>query len=154
MKKILVLSDSHGNLQKLQKIIDVEWPFDHLIHCGDGVGDLEDVVFPEKVFQTKVSGNVDTVRFSGMDRFDYNEIGGLQFVVVHGDIFNVKADLSEIRNFAIKEDVGLICFGHTHSQYLENGFPVLFNPGAVNEGMYGVVEVAKTVEYLKKSLSL
>jgi len=54
--KILVVSDSHGNTVMLQRIIDREWPFDRLVHCGDGAADLLRVRLPAGMPVTPVSG--------------------------------------------------------------------------------------------------
>ncbi len=152
MSKILVLSDSHGDLVYLQKIIDMEWPFDRLIHCGDGVGDLMNVDFPYDIPIATVSGNVDLGRFSGMDRIDYDEVGGIFTLITHGDLFEVKYGYDKIKNFARKEDVGLICFGHTHQQFLELGSLILFNPGAVRDGLYGLIMVDSDINFHKCSV--
>ena len=36
--KILVVSDTHGRDEKLERVVEQEQPFDYLIHCGDVEG--------------------------------------------------------------------------------------------------------------------
>ncbi len=36
--KILVVSDTHGRDERLEAAVELEQPFDYLIHCGDVEG--------------------------------------------------------------------------------------------------------------------
>ncbi|WP_026496557.1 metallophosphoesterase family protein [Butyrivibrio sp. WCD3002] len=44
MSKILVISDSHGYSNLARKVIEKEYPFDFLVHCGDVQGAIADIV--------------------------------------------------------------------------------------------------------------
>ena len=39
--KVLIVSDTHGRRGELEEIIELEKPFQFLIHCGDVEGDEE-----------------------------------------------------------------------------------------------------------------
>ncbi|HOW83089.1 MAG TPA: YfcE family phosphodiesterase [Spirochaetota bacterium] len=137
--KILVISDTHGNQVKTGMIIKKEAPFDCLVHCGDGIGDLEGMPIPVSATVIKVPGNVDLYRYRGLDRIETAEICGRSIMVVHGDIFGVHSDYAGLIDAARERDVDIVFFGHTHVPLYREGSPVLFNPGTVTNGSYGVV---------------
>ena len=57
--KILVVSDTHGRSDTLQRCIDISAPFDIIIHCGDGVRDIRSADTPENSIVYAVAGNTD-----------------------------------------------------------------------------------------------
>jgi putative phosphoesterase len=147
MHKILVVSDSHGNHGKLARIIAREYPFDCLVHCGDGVSDLFHVEVPEDVTVVRVSGNIDLVRSIDMERIALFEAGSARFMVAHGDQFGVHNDYGLIEREGRNRKADAVLFGHTHIKYLRDGKPALFNPGPANSGMYGLVIVNGTPRF-------
>jgi putative phosphoesterase len=140
-EKILVLADSHGSWPRLQSIINAESPFSVLIHCGDGVSDLFHVSIPDGVRVIRVMGNIDMGRGFDIERTVIEEIAGERIMVTHGDLFNVKSGLRALASEAAGKGATRVFFGHTHSKILSGKNPLLFNPGAVNSGHYGVVLV-------------
>ena len=38
MKKVIIISDSHGNLDNVRKIVEKEKNYDMVIHLGDLIG--------------------------------------------------------------------------------------------------------------------
>ncbi|HSV97450.1 MAG TPA: YfcE family phosphodiesterase [Spirochaetota bacterium] len=139
--KILVISDSHGSVVMLQRIIEREAQFDCLVHCGDGVADLLNVRLPHGVPVTRVSGNVDRARGIVLPAAEALEAEGLRILVTHGDAFRVENDYGILIEAARAHGFDLALFGHTHIKYLRNHRPVLFNPGPAIGGSYGVVEI-------------
>jgi len=142
MKKLLVLSDSHGNSDLVSSIVRTELPFDTLIFCGDGLADLVRAELPNEFRVCPVRGNVD--RINGLDGDDVaiEVIESVRIFVAHGDLFDVRHTTIFLRSAAAKEDCGLIIFGHTHIPYLNaSGNPVVLNPGAVKNGSYATVTV-------------
>jgi putative phosphoesterase len=138
--KILVVSDSHGDCARLQKIIDREQPFDCLIHCGDGVGDLARVVVPKTATVLSVAGNMD--RCSGRERLIEATQGGLQFLICHGDRFAVHYDYDRLLDEGLRRGADIICCGHTHVPCLHNQGALLFNPGPADRGLYGIITLS------------
>ena len=59
MKKIIVVSDTHGSAKGLDKLRPLIAENDMVIHLGDGVNDIRPIFseYPEKVYA--VSGNCD-----------------------------------------------------------------------------------------------
>ena len=50
MKKIIVISDTHGNTKGIEKLMPIIAENDYLIHLGDGSADLRQVwkEYPDK----------------------------------------------------------------------------------------------------------
>ncbi|MCP4135367.1 MAG: YfcE family phosphodiesterase [bacterium] len=140
-QKILVVSDSHGNQTKLNMIVKEERPFQYLVHCGDGVADLFHVDIPKGVIVLRVTGNVDLGRELQFERELVQKIEGHRVLVIHGDRHRVNNGYEELAREGERQEADIIFFGHTHQQYLRHGSPVLFNPGTVSRGLYGVVEI-------------
>ncbi len=140
-KRLLVVSDSHGNYIKLNNIIREAGFFDVMIHCGDGANDLVHASVPEGIVRYTVSGNIDLMRMTGLERNIEFTVEGLDFLVTHGDLYRVKYGFDEIIKEGISREADIVIFGHTHNQYIKESPPVLFNPGAANRGQYGIIEV-------------
>ena len=137
--KILIITDSHGNTNKIYDIISQESP-NIIIWTGDHSWDGEECsfAFPDKKFYI-VRGNCDI-----FDRkFNDNEIldiDGIKIFITHGHLYNVKKEMYTLEAIAEKYDVDAVCFGHTHIPYYEekNGIKY-FNPGALKDNRYGVL---------------
>ncbi len=137
--KILVVADSHGNRVELKKIIENEIPFDILVHCGDGVGDLDGVSVPAGVPIFAVQGNIDSGIMPKIEEIAQGDAGGIRFIVTHGHRFNVKNRYDLLLDEAKVRDADIVFFGHTHMKELRNFPPVIFNPGPAHSGNYGLV---------------
>ena len=139
MKRILVLSDSHSYFDKALKIFEKEKP-DIVIAAGDGIGDIDDLsyVHPEATYYM-VKGNCDFFERSHSEENIF-EIEGKKFFLTHGHLYDVKRSLSSIKEIGKKLNVSLVVFGHTHKPYIEkDGDMTLFNPGATEDGRYGII---------------
>ncbi|MBN2160644.1 MAG: YfcE family phosphodiesterase [Spirochaetes bacterium] len=141
MSRILVVSDSHGSHVKLGRIIDREYPFDYLVHCGDGADDLSAVAVPGGVTVVSVYGNMDHGRGAGAERTVFFTAGTLRVMVSHGDRYHVHNDLEWIEREGRSRGADIVLFGHTHVKYFCQGKPSLFNPGPANRGQYGIVDI-------------
>ena len=68
------------------------------------------------------------------------EINGVKIFLTHGHLYSVKRSLSSIKEIGKKLNVSLVIFGHTHKPYMEkDGDMILFNPGATEDGRYGII---------------
>lgn len=138
MKKILVVSDSHGSKSALENLI-IENSFDYVFFLGDGIRDLE--WLDEQDYDIyKVAGNCDY--FSTEAKTRIVNIDGLRILLTHGDLFNVKLCRSTILTEAKSKNIDIVCFGHTHNQIdeIEEGIRFL-NPGAFKNGHYMILEL-------------
>ena len=132
MKRIGVVSDSHGDCGHLQQALmklEADGRIDALIHCGDGGFDAK--YLTGNIMQTViVRGNCDGWT-SPFEEEMIVPIGNVRFMVTHGHRYGVKRDLSVLADSAAAKGVQVVCFGHTHVPYCEwhNGV-LLLNPGS------------------------
>ena len=153
MKKILVLSDSHSYFDKVLKIFEKEKP-DIVIGVGDGIKDIEELsyIYPKAEYYM-VKGNCDYFDRSHNEE-NLFEIDNIKIFLTHGHLYGVKRSLSSIKEIGKKLNVSLIVFGHTHKPYIEkDGDITLFNPGATEDGRYGIIILEKgNIELIHKQL--
>lgn len=139
--KILVVSDSHLNLEKLINAYEKEQP-DVVICAGDHSKDVEELsyIYPKSEYYI-VNGNCDCY-----DRKYKNEmcfqLKGVKFFLTHGNEYFVKSQLELIRERARQLKCDVVVFGHTHLSHISKENRVtLFNPGALKDGNYGIIEI-------------
>ena len=92
--KILVVSDTHGRDSGLERAVELERPFDMLIHCGDVEGREDYIEVLAECPCCIVSGNNDF--FSDLPREEEITIAGTRILVTHGHYYGVSMDLSGI----------------------------------------------------------
>lgn len=136
--KILVLSDSHGNIHKLNKILQKELPCDYIIHCGDGVRDLQKCQITNSKLLL-VSGNIDRDCLSEYERIIITTIDKYKFYITHGDLQRAHHDYFELYEEGKRNLCNIVVFGHTHKKYISTEEPILFNPGPAQSGLYGII---------------
>lgn len=128
--KILVLSDSHGNNDRLEEVIELEKPFDCLIHCGDveGAEYMISQIADSPVHI--VSGNNDF--FSSLSPEEEFDIEGIRFFITHGHYYYVSMGPERIINEGIERGSDVVIFGHTHRPYVDDSSGILvMNPGSI-----------------------
>lgn len=141
---ILVLSDSHGCVDRLRDILEAQAPeADAVIFCGDGERDwakMNDLQCLRHKQCIAVCGNCDTMSMNPRTSFD--TLGDYRFYITHGHFQFVKEGYDYIAMDAEKNDRQIVCFGHTHRQYFGNwGSVYLFNPGAVLNSCFGTIHI-------------
>ncbi|MCX7678381.1 MAG: YfcE family phosphodiesterase [Spirochaetes bacterium] len=142
--KVLVISDSHGNINALRRIFQKELPCDVIIHCGDGINDLQKFeINATKLFV--VAGNMDGTYISQYERRVVTDIGKFRFYIAHGDLQRAHDDYAELYEEGQRNSCDIVVFGHTHKKYIGNGKPILFNPGPALNGLYGVILIGETL---------
>ena len=147
-KKIIVVSDTHGRRDALQRCIDISVPFDIIIHCGDGVKDIRSAIIPDDVVVLAVAGNTDIYSSPDEERLLIENIAGKRVLITHGHSYNVKTGLQSISQSASDLKADVVLFGHTHSSYLYMNNPVLFNPGDLSTGSYGIIRIKNEDEWV------
>ena len=128
--KILVLSDSHGNVSKMEKAVIAENP-DYIIHLGDLTKDAYALkgLFPSIPF-IGVPGNCDYESEKPNELLE--EIEGIRFLILHGHTRNVKYGLMSLMMLALEKEARIVLFGHTHEPLIEETESTIFiNPGSV-----------------------
>lgn len=133
MKKILVISDTHGN----NEWINLKFNYDYVIHAGDH---LNNHSFMIKNCDYFVDGNNDL----GNKFIEKFEICNFKFILVHGDEQGIRNYKHEdwtnpfINNEKFK-DGDIIIFGHTHIpviKYLNK--QIIINPGSYSKPRLGM----------------
>ncbi len=146
MTRILVFSDSHGEVKKMEKIIKNMPGVTAVIHLGDLNRDiqyLEDTFFDFPIYG--VQGNND---FSGVyPNEKMLHIDGKRIFITHGHYYLFNRDPAPLKTTPAAEKADLILFGHTHIAKTEhfNG-KILANPGSISRPKagnpsYGVIEM-------------
>ena len=143
MKKVLVLSDTHSNFNKVLKIFEIERP-DIVIAAGDGIQDIDELSYVHSdVKYFTVKGNCDFFDRSHSEE-NLFEIEKVKIFLTHGHLYEVKRTLDTIREVGRQLKVSLVIYGHTHRAYLEENKDVpLFNPVAGEDGKYGIILIDK-----------
>lgn len=140
--RIAVVSDTHGEKNLLSAVIRETSPVDIIIHCGDGLRDICAVNIPHNTIVLKVKGNTDTSPGCSADEILFEKILQRNIMIVHGHQFNVKTGLKKLSEAGQSSGAGVILFGHTHEQFFQNGYPLLFNPGNLSGGKYGIIHAS------------
>ena len=110
--KILVISDTHGDIKRAINLVNSIKGIDLIIHCGDNKRDAEKLAdrFLD-IEVVAVSGNCDM--HMGVD-FTIVDTEAGDIFVTHGHDYGVNYGLSDIVEAAKDYDCSAICFGHTH----------------------------------------
>ena len=160
--RLLVLSDIHGQETVLHSILRREnvtdGRLDYLLFLGDGLRDFEALSYYGEFAMLPalaVRGNCDFFGVSDTPELRELKLADHRIMMMHGHRFEVKSGLERAAAFAISKKQELLLFGHTHVQK-ETRFSagdivggmrierplILFNPGNVSGGFYGVVTLS------------
>lgn len=136
--KIVVISDTHGDLESIYKVIDDNIDAELFIHAGDSC------VLPHQIPLFRiVKGNCDL----GLDypneltiKTEYGDI-----YVTHGHtLYSISPYLIESKNAKV------FIFGHTHKKYFEKiNESYVLNPGSLvkprdgSKGTYAIIYLDK-----------
>ena len=127
MKKIVVLSDTHGNISAIERLTDIMKESDYVFHLGDYQSDIAlfNREFGDKIHSVK--GNCD---MGGGD--EILDVEGVKIMITHGNEYGVKNGLTRL-NFKAKEvGANVVFYGHTHVAKIEEFDGITFiNPGAL-----------------------
>lgn len=140
--KLLVMSDTHSDIESMERVMQHHLDMDAIIHCGDSELDYS---YFEKGSIHVVQGNCD---------FDLNfptevttSVGNETIYVTHGHLYQVKSTLMPLSYRAAEVKASVVCFGHSHLLGAELNNNVLYvNPGSLHlprgrkEKSYAIVE--------------
>lgn len=133
MKKILVMSDTHGYRGRAQSVLlKYGGDADIIVHLGDYVTDAEylKTITNKKVYSLK--GNCDITSAAKQEIMIRTE--GRKILALHGHKQNVKTGILELGAYATEKGADLALFGHTHIPLEEYyGDVLLYNPGSLGE---------------------
>lgn len=129
--RALLVSDSHGRNQNMEKVIRKASPVDLLIHLGDleGSEGYLEAIAPCPV--EMVAGNNDF--FSRLPREKVITIGRHQIFMTHGHNYYVNYGYGELRAAAKSRGCDYAFFGHIHRPVLDDTEEVtVVNPGSIS----------------------
>lgn len=153
--KVLVISDSHGALQFLRRILEEEKDAELVFFLGDGLSDIDRMKeeYPQKKFIC-VKGNNDFYHNEAKEAYKY--IDGVTIMACHGDTYSVRVSLRDVITKTASVRGKLALYGHTHVQNFYNDASTgicAVNPGAVCDGKYCILDIKKgQFEYYPKTV--
>ena len=158
--KLIVLSDSHGARDRIDKVISLSKDYDAILFLGDGLADLYGGGYGGVI---SVRGNCDLSWIWGdgerapaeqMMTFD-----GFRFLMAHGHTLSVKSGIESAMNHAYESGADVLLYGHTHvpdERYFPEGSEFCgvvsdrpmyaFNPGSIGSPRdgspcFGIIEI-------------
>ena len=141
--KILVLSDSHGNVSNMVAAVEQTAPR-MLFHLGDCWRDAEKLhdLFPDIPLE-QVPGNCDHRPSEPSERLLC--LADKRILLCHGHTYGVKQSLLTAGYAAEEQNLDLFLFGHTHRPLVDRRGKTLFvNPGSIGDyrrPFYAVVTI-------------
>ena len=145
--RVLIVSDTHGRHNGLDRALQEAGDIDMLIHLGDVEGGeeyIDTVVDCEKHI---VRGNNDF--FSVLPREEEFYIGKYKIFITHGHSYYVSLDPEYIREEGKARKADIVMFGHTHRPFFEEMDEIIvLNPGSLSfprqEGRKGSYMIMET----------
>lgn len=149
---ILVLSDTHGDIEKAEKAIRDNEDVGLVIHLGDYFRDAQKLsgMFPDLKMEY-IYGNSDFM-VENIPAEKMLEIEGKRIFITHGHRYSVKWDYERLYKKAEELKADLLLFGHTHiADIVYKGSCCIMNPGSIsdprddNNESYAVIKIHDNV---------
>lgn len=144
--RILVISDSHGNVKNVTSAIDEQMSAKYIVHLGDGERDMEQFLwaFPNKTV-IQIGGNCDFSSFNPSAQLFIAD--STRIFATHGHPYYVKEGLTSLYFAAKEKDARIALYGHTHIPHIEIYNSITFlNPGSVAAGDYATIDISSKGE--------
>ncbi len=141
--RLLVLSDSHGEVEGMARAAELTRP-DRILHLGDVMRDAEKLrgLLPG-IPMEMVPGNCDLRPGEPAERLLFLE--DKRVLMCHGHTYGVKQSLIRAGLAAEEKRLDLFLFGHTHKPLWDwRGRTVFVNPGSIGNRLrptFAVVEI-------------
>lgn len=140
--KIVVASDSHGNVRALESLLPVINQSDTFVYLGDGNRDIDRIEDKITAPVIRVRGNCDAI-LSEQDEATFT-VGNTRFLAAHGNAYGVKSSRLSFADRARQTGCVFALYGHTHrADITDAGGVTLINPGTLARGYqksYAVIE--------------
>lgn len=145
--KLLVISDTHGHIERAVHLLPLFADADAIIHLGDYLRDALQIQTLTDVKVIAVGGNCDgvTSKTEAMATIDspYGPI-----LITHGHLHDAKSGIDKLLYQAAECEAKAVLFGHTHNPFYGVFDDVaLVNPGSLslsgeqNQGTYAVLNI-------------
>ena len=115
VRKILIVSDSHGKSDNIKTAIDREKP-DMLIHLGDVEADTEEIRrwLGASIPAIFVQGNCDRYAGKELKKVSVFDLNDHRFYCTHGHNQGVSMGIQNLIYSAMENDCDIALYGHTH----------------------------------------
>ncbi len=143
--KILVVSDTHGDMFSLRAAVDARPDAEVIIHCGDGNSEFTRLrtIYHDKHF-IGVRGNCDFATTAA--NVETITLEGKKLFITHGHLYNAKYGLYNLVCAAREAGADLLLFGHTHHalEDYDDGLYIV-NPGSCHgyDASYAYIDVTE-----------
>ena len=128
--RILVISDTHGNVAQAFQAHTLAEPVDAVVHLGDGAEDARLLHSAMQLQVIAVAGNCD--HNAAIPREMLWECEGKRILLAHGDAYGVKRGLGGLHKRALEVRADIVLFGHSHHATCITSSDILFlNPGTL-----------------------
>ena len=145
--RVLIVSDTHGRHNGLDRALQEAGDIDMLIHLGDVEGGEEYIDTVVDCENDIVTGN--NHFFSDLPREEEFYIGKYKIFITHGHSYYVSLDPEYIREEGKARKADIVMFGHTHRPFFEEMDEIIvLNPGSLSfprqEGRKGSYMIMET----------
>lgn len=129
--KVLIISDSHGRHENVDKVLRKEKHLDMLIHLGDIEGDEDYIQASAGCPLYAVRGNNDF--FSNLDYEMTIAVGKYDVFITHGHMYYASLGIEELLKEGRARNKDVVMFGHTHVPMLQQYEDItILNPGSIS----------------------
>jgi putative phosphoesterase len=131
-----VLSDTHGDLRRVETCLSLMPNIEMLLHAGDFYEDAQRISAVSGVKVVAVTGNCDYMVKGPSE--EMLAVGSKRIYITHGHLYRVKRDLSLLVQRSKALGVDVTVFGHTHMPGIFRRDGILFvNPGSPHSPRQG-----------------
>lgn len=117
--KIGIISDTHGHLEIIRKIIYQAPPVSMWMHAGDFASDANEIERLTGLTVYSVIGNSDKNPDTTKVKIDeFMELEGFNIWLTHGNRYLRTGGTAELAWWAKKLEQDIVIFGHTHVPFL------------------------------------
>ena len=131
--KIVVMSDTHGNMHRLKDVVENNKDADMFLHLGDGAEEFFEVkkLYPSLSMDI-VRGNCD-LGYDDVPNYKMFDVCSHKIVASHGYMHNVKDSIDNYVEFCKENGADIILYGHTHERFTKHQDNLyIMNPGSLS----------------------
>lgn len=130
--KILIVSDSHGRMNNLIRVIEKVKPIDLMLHLGDIEGNENTIREITPCNVEMISGNNDY--YTSLEKEKVIKLGNHTVFLSHGHRYGVNFRTDYIKEAAEKRKADIAIFGHTHRPLIDLSDRIwVINPGSISQ---------------------
>lgn len=129
--RILLVSDSHGNVDFIKENIDRIGKIDRVFHLGDYARDVEKIKDILDLPIDLIKGNNDL--FDPHEEEKLIHLEGVTIFLTHGHKYGVYKGTDRLYYKGLEVGADLVLYGHTHLyNYDDRGGMKILNPGSIS----------------------